>query len=235
MNEYIGVTDYLSLGSDWEIQAVPHDDKTTVEPTFDAEGDIDTFIESDNKDEYTIEAEYRGTDLGAALDLFKLGKNYNTNYCLDGIDVACEAAKAVKASFKFHKHDSNNHVNSTTPGDHDGYDLDAATIFGTMGKQDVPTAPVIGNSDALSDLVSFKVSFTAEHADRLGGDGEHFDGQTRGGRVTITHKYIGKVPTLTGTSGWTQESKKAPEANRTGDEYEYVHTKALSPTAVPAP
>src|SRR5690606_35076744 len=113
---------------------------TTVDvvDTFDADGHGDGQVTSNAMTNRSAPYEYRGTDLASDLDSadVKIGHAVN-GIMLTSLSIDLEQGQPAKLTLEGHEHADNDHANSATPGDFDGYDMDFATILGTQTDEDI--------------------------------------------------------------------------------------------------
>lgn len=82
------------------------------------------------------------------------------------------------------------------------WDLDLENIVATIPDcMGVPTGGAIVNSNPESTITSLTISFSCDHSDENGSDGQHFTGNNGNGRVTISASFLGE-PDLTLAAGW---------------------------------
>ena len=97
------------------------------------------------------------------------------------------------------------------------WELDLANIISNIPDcMGVPTGLVFPNVNPESSITSLTLSFTCDHTDENGHDGQHFTGNNGNGRVTATASFIGE-PDITVPLGWfVTQRPTGPTTSNTG-------------------
>jgi len=209
----ITASDLFGLGANFHAQSSTITTSQDWPEVFDADGDYACGSEVNNVTRAQAEYGYCNdtpdidTDLDTAMTTF--GELLNSAYIPDNITVNFTAGEQATVSVTGHNHDSNAHV------------VDVLNTFDVSGI--IPLGSGFGcpniwtNADTDSSPTSVTVSFTIEHVDKNGADGEHWTGENIRCRVEASAEYIGS-PTLT-TTDWYIDSEDASDSNADQDTY----------------
>lgn len=204
-------SDPFALNANFTEQRSNDNDAADFAQVQDENGDTAGGCESaafNDRNEYTANYGYCGVDIvsDAATHWTTFGEPFGAKLPTEyRISFGVEGQPTVDVTG--HQHDSNPHVNAVGGGIL--ADADMSTVIpastGGIGAPDIWV-----NSDGDSDPIEVEVTFSLEHVDRNGSDGQHFVGNNKEFVARVTARYTG-VPTLN-TTGW-----KVPSQN-TGDD-----------------